>query len=125
MLFCVDEVAYILQVERAWVYYHLRMYNISSLKIGDSWRITELGLEDAVRLFVSKRAGEVASDNGLEGYSERLASVRQTYAKNPARSPFTCVSRSGRRLASGTKRLYPMVRQPARQLELWENDNFW
>lgn len=125
MLYCVDEVAYILQVERAWVYYHLRMYNISSLKIGDSWRITELGLEDAVRLFVSKRAGEVASDNGLEGYSERLASVRQTYAKNPARSPFTCVSRSGRRLASGTKRLYPMVRQPARQLELWENDNFW
>ena len=125
MLYCVDEVAYILQVERAWVYYHLRMYNISSLKIGDSWRITELGLEDAVRLFVSKRAGEVASDNGLEGYSERLASVRQTYAKNPARSPFTCLSRSGRRLASGTKRLYPMVRQPARQLELWENDNFW
>lgn len=125
MLYCVDEVAYVLQVERAWVYYHLRMYNISSLKIGDSWRITELGLEDAVRLFVSKRAGETSSNNGLEGYSERLASVRQTYAANPARSPFTCVSRSGRGVAGGAQRLYPMVRQPARQLELWENDNFW
>ena len=125
MLYCVDEVSYILQVERAWVYYHLRMYNISSLKIGDSWRITELGLDDAVRLFISKRAGEVASDNGLEGYSERLAHIRQTYAANPARSPFTCVSRSGRRVAGGAQRLYPMVRQPARQLELWENDNFW
>ena len=100
MLYCVDEVSYILQVERAWVYYHLRMYNISALKIGDSWRITELGLDDAVRLFVSKRAGEVASDNGLEGYSERLAHIRQTYAENPARSPFTCISRPRRRLAS-------------------------
>lgn len=125
MLYCVDEVSYILQVERAWVYYHLRMCNISSLKIGDSWRITELGLDDAVRLFISKRAGEVASDNGLEGYSERLASVRQTYAKNPARSPFTCVSRSGRRLASGKSRLCKVVGRQARQLELWENDNFW
>lgn len=125
MLFCVDEVAYILQVERAWVYYHLRMYNISSLKIGDSWRITELGLDDAVRLFISKRAGEVASDNGLEGYSERLAHIRQTYAANPARSPFTCLSRSGRRVAGSAKRLYPMVRQQTKQLELWENDNFW
>jgi hypothetical protein len=125
MLYCVDEVAYVLQVERAWVYYHLRMYNISSLKIGDSWRITEQGLDDAVRLFVSKRAGEVASDNGLEGYSERLASVRQTYAANSARSPFTCVSRPRRRLASSTQRLYPMVRRQARQLELWEDDNFW
>ena len=125
MLFCVDEIAFILQVERGWVYYHLRMYNISSIKIGDSWRITEQGLDDAVRLFISKRAGEVASDNGLEGYSERLAHIRQTYAANPARSPFTCVSRSGRRVAGGTQRLYPMVRQPARQLELWDNDNFW
>ena len=125
MLYCVDEVSYILQVERAWVYYHLRMYNISSLKIGDSWRITELGLDDAVRLFISKRAGEVASDNGLEGYSERLASVRQTYAKDPARSPFTCVSRSGRRLASGENRLCKMVGRQTRQLELWEDDNFW
>ena len=101
------------------------MYNISSIKIGDSWRITEQGLDDAVRLFISKRAGEVASDNGLEGYSERLAHIRQTYAANPARSPFTCVSRSGRRVAGGAQRLYPMVRRQARQLELWENDNFW
>lgn len=125
MLFCVDEIAFILQVERGWVYYHLRMYNISSIKIGDSWRITEQGLDDAVRLFISKRAGEVASDNGLEGYSERIAHIRQTYAANPARSPFTCLSRPRRRVAGGTQRLYPVVRQPARQLELWDNDNFW
>lgn len=125
MLYCVDEVSYILQVERAWVYYHLRMYNISSLKIGDSWRITELGLDDAVRLFISKRAGETSGNNGLEGYTERLENIRQTYAKNPARSPFTCLPRSGRRLASGKNRLYPMVGRPTRQLELWENDNFW
>lgn len=125
MLYCVDEVSYILQVERTWIYYHLRMYNISSLKIGDSWRITELGLEDAVRLYISRRAGEVASDNGLEGYSERLAHIRQTYAQNPARSPFTCVSHSGRRLASSKSRFHKMVGRKARQLELWENDNFW
>lgn len=125
MLYCVDEVAYILQVERTWVYYHLRMYNISSLKIGDSWRITELGIDDAVRLFISKRAGEIASDNGLEGYSERLENIRQTYAKNPARSPFTCLPRSGRRLASGKNRLCEVAGRPTRQLELWENDNFW
>lgn len=125
MLYCVDEVSYILQVERAWVYYHLRMYNISSLKIGDSWRITELGLDDAVRLFISKRAGETSGNNGLEGYTERIENIRQTYAKNPARSPFTCLPRSGRRLASGKNRLYKVVGQPTRQLELWENDNFW
>lgn len=125
MLYCVDEVSYILQVERAWVYYHLRMYNISSLKIGDSWRITELGLDDAVRLLISKRAGETSGNNGLEGYTERLENIRQTYAKNPARSPFTCLPRSGRRLASGKNRLYKVVGRPTRQLELWENDNFW
>lgn len=125
MLYCVDEVSYILQVERCWIYYHLRMYNISSLKIGDSWRITELGLKDAVRLFISKRAGETSGNNGLQGYSERLASVRQTYAANPARSPFTCLSHSRRRLARGKGRLYRVARQQARQLELWENDNFW
>lgn len=125
MLYCVDEVSYILQVKRAWVYYHLRMYNISSLKIGDSWRITELGLEDAIRLFISKRAGQTSGNNGLEGYSERLESVRETYAKDPARSPFTCLPRSGRRLASGENRLCEMARRPTRQLELWEDDNFW
>lgn len=125
MLYCVDEVSYILQVERAWVYYHLRMYNISSLKIGDSWRITELGLDDAVRLFISNRAGETSGNHGWEGYTERLESVRQTYAKNPARSPFTCVSRSGRRLAGGENRLCEMARRQTRQLELWEDDNFW
>lgn len=125
MLYCVDEVSYILQVERAWVYYHLRMYNISSLKIGDSWRITELGLDDAVRLFISKRAGPTSGYNGLEGYTERLESVRQTYAKDPARSPFTCLPRSGRRVASGQNRLCKVVGRPTRQLELWENDNFW
>ena len=125
MLYCVDEVSYILQVERAWVYYHLRMYNISSLKIGDSWRITELGLEDAVRLFISKRAGETSGYNGLEGYSERLAHIRQTYAANPSRSPFTCISRTRRRLASGKDRLYKMAGRQTRQLELWEDDNFW
>ena len=125
MLFCVDEIAFILQVERGWVYYHLRMYNISSIKIGDSWRITEQGLDDAVRLFISKRAGETSGNNGLEGYTERIENIRQTYAKNPARSPFTCLPRSGRRLASGKNRLYKVVGQPTRQLELWENDNFW
>lgn len=125
MLYCVDEVSYILNVERSWVYYHLRMYNISSLKIGDSWRITELGLDDAIRLFISKRAGEAAGDNGLEGYSERIANIRQTYATNPARSPFKCISHSRRRLASGKSRLYEMVGRQTRQLELWENDNYW
>lgn len=125
MLYCVDEVAYILKVERAWIYYHLRMYNISSLKIGDSWRITELGLEDAIRLFISKRAGETSGNIGLEGYSERIESVRQTYAKDPARSPFTCLPRSGRRLASGENRLCKMAGRQTRQLELWEDDNFW
>lgn len=123
MLYCVNELAYIFGVDRAWIYYHLRMYNISSIKVGDSWRITEQGVKDVYRLYTGRRIEETSGNNGPAGYTERLASVREKYAANPARSPFTCISHSRRGVAGAARGLHNVVGRQARlrQPELFDD----
>lgn len=123
MLYCVNEVAYIFNVDRAWIYYHLRMYNISAIKVGDSWRITEQGVKDVYRLYTGRGIEETPGNNGPAGYTERLESVRAKYAANPARSPFTCVSHSRRGVAGAAGGLHNVAGRQARlrQPELFDD----
>lgn len=120
MFYTVDETAYILGCKRHWLYYHLRMSNIPSLKVLDSWRIPEEGLEVAYRLFNLYRFGEPTNDLGLSGLAERVATVRQKYAADPARSAFKCIQSRRRRLVCSKARSITLARTLPGQLMLFE-----
>ena len=99
------------------------MYRIDSFKIGDSWRISEKGVEDIIGLL--KKSNELFTDDfRLQGYSERIAYIRQKYVQNPARSAFESLQGRRRRLDGKQRRLYRVVGKAARQLDLFDDD-FW
>ena len=123
MFYSTEEIVYIFNCDKNWLYYQLRMYRIDSFKIGDSWRISEKGVEDIIGLL--KKSNELFTDDTrLQGYSERIAYIRQKYVQNPARSAFESLQVRRRRLDGKQRRLYRVVGKSARQLDLFDDD-FW
>lgn len=123
MFYSTEEIVYIFNCDKNWLYYQLRMYRIDSFKIGDSWRISEKGVEDIIGLI--KKSNELFTDDfRLQGYTERIAYIRQKYVQNPARSAFESLQGRRRRLDGQQRRLYRVVGKAARQLDLFDDD-FW
>lgn len=123
MFYSTDEIVYIFNCDKNWLYYQLRMYRIDSFKIGDSWRISEKGVEDIIGLI--KKSNELFTDDTrLQGYTERIAYIQQIYVQNPARSAFESLQGRRRRLDGKQRRLYRVVGKSARQLDLFDDD-FW
>lgn len=123
MFYSTEEIVYIFNCDKNWLYYQLRMYRIDSFKIGDSWRISEKGVEDIIGLI--KKSNELFTDDTrLQGYSERIAYIQQKYVQNPARSAFESLQGRRRRLDGKQRRLYRVVGKSARQLDLFDDD-FW
>lgn len=123
MFYSTEEIVYIFNCDKNWLYYQLRMYRIDSFKIGDSWRISEKGVEDIIGLI--KKSNELFTDDTrLQGYTERLAYIQQIYVQNPARSAFESLQGRRRRLDGQQRRLYRVVGKSARQLDLFDDD-FW
>ena len=123
MFYSTEEIVYIFNCDKNWLYYQLRMYRIDSFKIGDSWRISEKGVEDIIGLI--KKSNELFTDDTrLQGYTERIAYIQQKYVQNPARSAFESIQGRRRRLDGQQRRLYRVVGKSARQLDLFDDD-FW
>lgn len=123
MFYSTEEIVYIFNCDKNWLYYQLRMYRIDSFKIGDSWRISEKGVEDIIGLI--KKSNELFTDDTrLQGYTERIAYIQQIYVQNPARSAFESLQGRRRRLDGKQRRLYRVVGKSARQLDLFDDD-FW
>ena len=123
MFYSTEEIVYIFNCDKNWLYYQLRMYRIDSFKIGDSWRISEKGVEDIIGLL--KKSNELFTDDTrLQGYTERIAYIQQKYVQNPARSAFESLQGRRRRLDGKQRRLYRVVGKAARQLDLFDDD-FW
>ena len=123
MFYSTEEIVYIFNCDKNWLYYQLRMYRIDSFKIGDSWRISEKGVEDIIGLL--KKSNELFTDDTrLQGYTERIAYIQQKYVQNPARSAFESLQGRRRRLDGQQRRLYRVVGKAARQLDLFDDD-FW
>lgn len=121
MFYSTEEIVYIFNCDKNWLYYQLRMYRIDSFKIGDSWRISEKGVEDIIGLI--KKSNELFTDDTrLQGYSERIAYIQQKYVQNPARSAFESLQGRRRRLDGKQRRLYRVVGKSARQLDLFDDD---
>ena len=124
MFYSTEEIVYIFNCDKNWLYYQLRMYRINSFKIGDSWRISEKGVEDIIGLL--KKSNELFTDDSrLQGYTERLANIRQKYVQNPARSAFESLKSRRRRVDGEQGRFYRVVGTAARQLNLFDDDDFW
>ena len=124
MFYSTEEIVYIFNCDKNWLYYQLRMYRIDSFKIGDSWRISEKGVEDVIGLL--KKSNELFTDDSrLQGYTERIAYIRQKYVQNPARSAFEGLQSRRRRLDGEQGRFYRVVGTAARQLNLFDDDDFW
>lgn len=124
MFYNTEEIVYIFNCDKNWLYYQLRMYRIDSFKIGDSWRISEKGVEDIIELL--KKSNELFTDDTrLQGYTERIAYIQQKYVQNPARSAFESLQSRRRRLDGEQGRFYRVVRTTARQLNLFDDDDFW
>lgn len=124
MFYSTEEIVYIFNCDKNWLYYQLRMYRIDSFKIGDSWRISEKGVEDIIGLL--KKSNELFTDDSrLQGYTERIENIRQKYVQNPARSAFESLQSRRRRLDGEQGRFYRVVRTTARQLNLFDDDDFW
>lgn len=124
MFYSTEEIVYIFNCDKNWLYYQLRMYRINSFKIGDSWRISEKGVEDIIGLL--KKSNELFTDDSrLQGYTERIAHIRQKYVQNPARSAFESLQSRRRRLDGEQGRFYRVVGTAARQLNLFDDDDFW
>lgn len=124
MFYSTEEIVYIFNCDKNWLYYQLRMYRINSFKIGDSWRISEKGVEDIIGLL--KKSNELFTDDSrLQGYTERLAHIQQKYVQNPARSAFESLQSRRRRLDGEQGRFYRVVGTAARQLNLFDDDDFW
>lgn len=124
MFYSTEEIVYIFNCDKNWLYYQLRMYRINSFKIGDSWRISEKGVEDIIGLL--KKSNELFTDDSrLQGYPERLAYIQQKYVQNPARSAFESLQSRRRRLDGEQGRFYRVVGTAARQLNLFDDDDFW
>ena len=123
MFYSTEEIVYIFNCDKNWLYYQLRMYRIDSFKIGDSWRISEKGVEDIIGLI--KKSNELFTDDfRLQGYTERIAYIRQIYVQNPARSAFESIQGRRRRLDGKQSRFHRVVGKAARQLDLFDDD-FW
>ena len=123
MFYSTEEIVYIFNCDKNWLYYQLRMYRIDSFKIGDSWRISEKGVEDIIGLI--KKSNELFTDDTrLQGYTERITYIQQKYVQNPARSAFESLQGRRRRLDGKQRRLYRVVGKSARQLDLFDDD-FW
>lgn len=121
MFYSTEEIVYIFNCDKNWLYYQLRMYRIDSFKIGDSWRISEKGVEDIIGLI--KKSNELFTDDTrLQGYTERIAYIQQKYVQNPARSAFESLQGRRRRLDGKQRRLYRVVGKSARQLDLFDDD---
>ena len=124
MFYSTEEIVYIFNCDKNWLYYQLRMYRINSFKIGDSWRISEKGVEDIIGLL--KKSNELFTDDSrLQGYTERIENIRQKYVQNPARSAFESLQSRRRRVDGEQGRFYRVVRTAARQLNLFDDDDFW
>lgn len=124
MFYSTEEIVYIFNCDKNWLYYQLRMYRINSFKIGDSWRISEKGVEDIIGLL--KKSNELFTDDSrLQGYTERIENIRQKYVQNPARSAFESLQSRRRRLDGEQGRFYRVVGTAARQLNLFDDDDFW
>lgn len=124
MFYSTEEIVYIFNCDKNWLYYQLRMYRINSFKIGDSWRISEKGVEDIIGLL--KKSNELFSDDSrLQGYTERIENIRQKYVQNPARSAFESLQSRRRRVDGEQGRFYRVVGTAARQLNLFDDDDFW
>ena len=124
MFYSTEEIVYIFNCDKNWLYYQLRMYRINSFKIGDSWRISEKGVEDIIGLL--KKSNELFSDDSrLQGYTERIENIRQKYVQNPARSAFESLQSRRRRMDGEQGRFYRVVGTAARQLNLFDDDDFW
>lgn len=124
MFYSTEEIVYIFNCDKNWLYYQLRMYRIDSFKIGDSWRISEKGVEDIIGLL--KKSNELFTDDSrLQGYTERIENIRQKYVQNPARSAFESLQSRRRRLDGEQGRFYRVVGTAARQLNLFDDDDFW
>lgn len=124
MFYSTEELVYIFNCDKNWLYYQLRMYRINSFKIGDSWRISEKGVEDIIGLL--KKSNELFTDDSrLQGYTERIENIRQKYVQNPARSAFECLQSRRRRVDGEQGRFYRVVGTAARQLNLFDDDDFW
>lgn len=124
MFYSTEEIVYIFNCDKNWLYYQLRMYRINSFKIGDSWRISEKGVEDIIGLL--KKSNELfIDDSRLQGYTERIENIRQKYVQNPARSAFESLQSRRRRLDGEQGRFYRLVGTAARQLNLFDDDDFW
>ena len=123
MFYSTEEIVYIFNCDKNWLYYQLRMYRIDSFKIGDSWRISEKGVEDIIGLL--KKSNELFTDDSrLQGYTERIENIRQKYVQNPARSAFESLQSRRRRLDGKQVRFHRMAGTSARQLDLFDDD-FW
>ena len=121
MLFCVSEVSYILGCKESWLYYNLRMCKIPSIKVLDSWRISEEGLKIAFDVYRNDRRFRItACDSQLQGVTERIALVRQKYAENPAQSPFARIQGRGGRLDGCKSRSVTVARTLPGQLMLFK-----
>lgn len=124
MFYSTEEIVYIFNCDKNWLYYQLRMYRINSFKIGDSWRISEKGVEDIIGLL--KKSNELFTDDSrLHGYTERIENIRQKYVQNPARSAFESLQSRRRRMDGEQGRFYRVVGTAARQLNLFDDDDFW
>jgi hypothetical protein len=124
MFYSTEEIVYIFNCDKNWLYYQLRMYRINSFKIGDSWRISEKGVEDIIGLL--KKSNELFTDDSrLQGYTERIENIRQKYVQNPARSAFESLQSRRRRMDGEQGRFYRVVGTAARQLNLFDDDDFW
>ena len=124
MFYSTEEIVYIFNCDKNWLYYQLRTYRINSFKIGDSWRISEKGVEDIIGLL--KKSNELFTDDSrLQGYTERIENIRQKYVQNPARSAFESLQSRRRRVDGEQGRFYRVVGTAARQLNLFDDDDFW
>lgn len=124
MFYSTEEIVYIFNCDKNWLYYQLRMYRINSFKIGDSWRISEKGVEDIIGLL--KKSNELFTDDSrLQGYTERIENIRQKYVQNPARSAFESLQSRRRRVDGEQGRFYRVVGTATRQLNLFDDDDFW
>lgn len=125
MLLTVKEVCYILDIKRRQLYYILDFSQCDgAFKIFNTWRIDENYLGGIYDRLCNSSGDKLSSSNtGLTGFKERTEAVKKNFLSSCERREASCVQ--GRKtVVCSEKRPVGVARKP-RQLELWENGNYW
>ena len=122
MLLTVKECSFILDTTADRIYYMCEMSQCSAIKVLASWRIDETSLREMYGRVTNERTGKPTDNFGLGRFEARLEIVRSEFISNEQRRKSSHVQ-GGQRMVRKQRR--PNKLAPSKQLELWENGNYW